>query len=82
MDRTTEPQFSLKIKRSGKQTPEDVPIEISGELFELQEEIKVAAELFARGKAFYPPQEGRKVVIICLEAERSLREGREIPLRF
>ena len=82
MDRTTEPQFSLKIQRSGKQTPEEVPIEISGELFELQEEIKIAAELFAQGKAFYPPEDGRKVVIICLEAERSLREGREIPLSF
>jgi myo-inositol 2-dehydrogenase/D-chiro-inositol 1-dehydrogenase len=82
MDRTTEPQFSVKLQRKGKGTPEEVPIEISGELFELQEEIKAAAELFAVGKAFYPPEEGRKVVIICLEAERSLRENREIALRF
>jgi myo-inositol 2-dehydrogenase/D-chiro-inositol 1-dehydrogenase len=82
MDRTREPQFSLKIQRKGKGTCEEVPIEISGELFELQEEIKAAAELFADRKAFYPPEEGRKVVIICLEAERSLRENREIALRF
>jgi myo-inositol 2-dehydrogenase/D-chiro-inositol 1-dehydrogenase len=82
MDRTTEPQFSLRLQRKGKETPEEVPIEISGELFELEEEIKRAAELFSNGKAFYPPEEGRKVVIICLEAERSLREGREISLRF
>jgi myo-inositol 2-dehydrogenase/D-chiro-inositol 1-dehydrogenase len=82
MDRTTEPQFNIKIRRKGRENGEEVPIEISGELFELQEEIKKAAELFSRGKAFYPPEEGRKVVIICLEAERSLRENREIPLRF
>jgi myo-inositol 2-dehydrogenase/D-chiro-inositol 1-dehydrogenase len=82
MDRTTEPQFSLKIQRRGVETSEEVPIEISGELFELQEEIKVAAELFAQGKPFYPAEEGRKVVIICLQAERALRENREIPLRF
>jgi myo-inositol 2-dehydrogenase/D-chiro-inositol 1-dehydrogenase len=82
MDRTTEPQFSLKIQRRTVEAPEEVPIEISGELFELQEEIKVAAELFFEGKPFYPAEQGRKVVIICLEAERSLRENREIRLRF
>jgi myo-inositol 2-dehydrogenase/D-chiro-inositol 1-dehydrogenase len=82
MDRTTNPQFNLKLQRKGVETAEEVPIEISGELFELQEEIKAAAELFASGKAFYPPEEGRKVVIICLEAERSLRGSREISLRF
>jgi myo-inositol 2-dehydrogenase/D-chiro-inositol 1-dehydrogenase len=82
MDRTTEPQFSLKLQRTGKESCEEVPIEISGELFELQEEIRKAANLFASGRAFYPPEEGRKVVIICLEAERSLRENREISLRF
>ena len=82
MDRTRQPQFNLKLQRKGKEACEEVPIEISGELFELQEEIKAAAELFADRKAFYPPEEGRKVVIICLEAERSLRENREIALRF
>jgi myo-inositol 2-dehydrogenase/D-chiro-inositol 1-dehydrogenase len=82
MDRTTNPQFNLKLQRKGVETAEEVPIEISGELFELQEEIKAAAELFTSGKAFYPPEEGRKVVIICLEAERSLRGSREISLRF
>jgi myo-inositol 2-dehydrogenase/D-chiro-inositol 1-dehydrogenase len=82
MDRTTNPQFNLKLQRKGEETAEEVPIEISGELFELQEEIKAAAELFTSGKAFYPPEEGRKVVIVCLEAERSLRGSREISLRF
>jgi myo-inositol 2-dehydrogenase/D-chiro-inositol 1-dehydrogenase len=82
MDRTTEPQFNLKLQRRGENACKEVPIEISGELFELQEEIKRAAELFARGKAFYPPEEGRKVVIICLEAERALRDNKEIALRF
>lgn len=82
MDRTLEPQFSLKLQRKGKEACEDLPIEISGELFELQEEIRKAAVLFGSGKPLYPPEEGRKVVIICLEAERSLRENREIALRF
>jgi myo-inositol 2-dehydrogenase/D-chiro-inositol 1-dehydrogenase len=82
MDRTTNPLFNLKLLRKGNDMPEDVPIEISGELFELREEIKVAARLFAEGKAFYPPEDGRKVVIICLEAERSLRENREIALHI
>jgi myo-inositol 2-dehydrogenase/D-chiro-inositol 1-dehydrogenase len=82
MDRTTEPQFSVKVQRRGENAAEEVPIEISGELFELREEIQKAAELFASGKAFYPPAEGRKVVIICLEAERSLREKSERALHF
>jgi len=82
MDRTLEPQFNLKLQRKGQEQCEEVPIEISGELFELQEEIRIAAGLFGSGKPFYPPEEGRKVVIICLEAERSLRENKEITLRF
>ena len=82
MDRTTDPQFSLKVLRKGMDVPEEVPIEISGELFELQEEIKVAAQKFSEGKAFYPPEDGRKVVVICLEAERSLRENREVALHI
>jgi hypothetical protein len=29
-----------------------------------------------------PGEEARKRIVLCLEAERSLREEREIPLRF
>jgi len=82
MDRTLEPQFSLRLQRQGCDSWEEIPIELSGEVFELRDEIKKTAELFKLGKPLYQPEEGRKVVIICNEAERSLSENMEILLRF
>jgi myo-inositol 2-dehydrogenase/D-chiro-inositol 1-dehydrogenase len=82
MDRTLEPEFSLKLQERGSDHCIDVPIKLSGEVFELREEIRETARLFNQGKPLYPPESGRRVVIVCNEAERSLSEGREIPLEL
>ena len=82
MDRTLEPEFSVKLQERGSDRCVDVPIELSGEVFELREEIRRTARLFAQGRVLYPPEDGRRVVIVCNEAERSMREGREVPLEF
>ena len=82
MDRTLEPEYSLKLQERGSDRCVDVPIELSGEVFELREEIRQTARLFEQGRPLYPPESGRRVVIVCNEAERSLREGREISLRL
>ena len=54
----------------------------SGELFELEEELRQTVAAFRDRRPLVPGEEARKRIVVCLEAERSLREGREIPLRF
>jgi myo-inositol 2-dehydrogenase/D-chiro-inositol 1-dehydrogenase len=80
--RSTEPAFALEVKRRGAEAPEPVPVDRSGELFELAEQIRLTAEAFAAGRTLVSAEEARQAVIVCLEAERSVREGREIPLRW
>jgi len=83
MDRTLEPEFGLKIQRSGRDQCEEIPIPSpSGEIFELEEELRQTVEGFKTGRALLPPEEARKSVVICLEAERSLKERREILLEW
>jgi len=80
MDRTRHPTFDLKVKRRGQQEPETVAIESSGELFELEEELRQTVIAFTERRPLVSGEEARKRVLVCLEAERSLREGREIAL--
>ena len=54
----------------------------SGELFELAEEIRQTAAAFRERRALVSGVEARKRIVVCLEAERSLREGRELSLQF
>jgi myo-inositol 2-dehydrogenase/D-chiro-inositol 1-dehydrogenase len=82
MDRTLHPTFELKIQRRGEQTCRTVDLPASGELFELEEELRRTVTAFRERRAIVSGEEARKRVIICLEAERSLAEGREIELHF
>jgi myo-inositol 2-dehydrogenase/D-chiro-inositol 1-dehydrogenase len=82
MDRTREPTFDLRVKRRGQEAPERVQLEASGELFELEEELRQTVAAFRARRPLVPGEEARKRIVLCLEAERSLREGREISLRF
>jgi myo-inositol 2-dehydrogenase/D-chiro-inositol 1-dehydrogenase len=82
VDRTREPRFDLTVKRRGREAPERVLLEASGELFELEEELRQTVAAFRARRALVPGEEARKRIVLCLEAERSLREEREIPLRF
>jgi myo-inositol 2-dehydrogenase / D-chiro-inositol 1-dehydrogenase len=73
-DRTTEPIAALKLwdgERLG-----GIPIEASGELFELETEIAHFAAV-CRGEAepSITPDEAARAVSICLAAERSIRSG-------
>jgi myo-inositol 2-dehydrogenase/D-chiro-inositol 1-dehydrogenase len=81
MDRTRHPTFELKVKRRGRPEPESLPLESSGELFELEEELRQTVVAFAEGRALVSAEEARSRVLVCLAAERSLREGREITIR-
>jgi myo-inositol 2-dehydrogenase/D-chiro-inositol 1-dehydrogenase len=81
--RSTAPAFDLTIRRAGQESHEAVPLDRpSGEIFELQEEIRLVSEAFAAGRTLVSAEEGRRAVIVCLEAERAVREGSEVALRF
>ena len=80
--RSERPSFELTIKRSGSATEETIPLDASGELVELEAEIQATVHAFAAGRTLVSAEEGRRAVLVCLAAERSLREGREIALEL
>ncbi len=82
MDRTRHPSFELKVLRRGEENSETLDLPPSGELFELEEEVRKVVAAFTERRPIVSGEEARKRIIMCLEAERSLKEGREIPLEF
>jgi len=82
MDRTREPMFEIKVQRKGQEACEVLRVPPSGELYELEEELRRAVDAFRARKPIVSGEEARKRIIICLEAERSLAEGKELALRF
>lgn len=81
-DRTREPSFELKLQRAGATRAEIVPVGASGELFELDEELRLVVNAFRDGKPIVSGEEARKRILCCLAAERALAEDREIALDF
>jgi myo-inositol 2-dehydrogenase / D-chiro-inositol 1-dehydrogenase len=82
MDRTLEPKHELKMQLAGQGQMETVPLERSGEVFELEEELAHVTRAFWEGRTIVSGEEARKRIVVCLEAERSVREGREVALSF
>jgi myo-inositol 2-dehydrogenase/D-chiro-inositol 1-dehydrogenase len=82
MDRTRHPTFELKVLKGGEEKCETLELPPSGELFELEEELVKVVEAFRNRRPIVSGEEARKRIIICLEAERSLAEGREVQLAF
>ncbi|MDP6707099.1 MAG: Gfo/Idh/MocA family oxidoreductase, partial [Alphaproteobacteria bacterium] len=50
MDRTYEPSFELKVKRKGAEAPETVALGQSGEVFELEEQLRLTVDAFKNRK--------------------------------
>jgi len=82
LDRTLHPTFELHIARKGQGHVDTVPVERSGELVELEEQARQVVTAFAERRVLVSGAEARKRIVVCLAAEQSLREAREIPLRF
>ena len=81
-DRTREPSFELKLKGDGADVVERLEIGASGELFELEEELRLVVGAFREGRPLVSGEDARKRILVCLEAERSLAEGCEVKLDF
>jgi myo-inositol 2-dehydrogenase/D-chiro-inositol 1-dehydrogenase len=78
MDRSTTPAFGLKVARAGEDAGVDVPVESSGEVFELEEQLR---ELPARVAARSPRVSAADALLslrLCLAAEESMRGGRPV----
>jgi len=82
MDRTADPRHELKVQRRGRSQSEIVELGPSGEVFELEEELAATVRAFETGRPLVSAEEARKRIIVCLEAERAVAQGREIALRF
>jgi len=80
MDRTYEPEFGMRVQRRSEQQATDIVLSKSGEVFELEEQIRQIVAAFQTGRALVSGEDARKAVAICLAAERSIAENREIPL--
>jgi myo-inositol 2-dehydrogenase/D-chiro-inositol 1-dehydrogenase len=81
MDRTDKPVFSITAQLRGETSARPVALEgKSGELFEIRDYIEKAFTGMEEGRALYPAEKERDLVRLCLEAERSAREGRRIEL--
>jgi myo-inositol 2-dehydrogenase/D-chiro-inositol 1-dehydrogenase len=80
LDRSRQAAFELRVRRRGAAAPEPIPLVHSGELFELEEQLRRAVGAFAERRALVTAEDGRKAVALCLAAEQSLREGREVTL--
>jgi myo-inositol 2-dehydrogenase / D-chiro-inositol 1-dehydrogenase len=88
MDRDDRAAYELRVQprgfafERGVRECERLAIERSGEVFELTEQIRLTAEAFAERRALVSAREARKRVMLCIAAERSLEEDREIELSF
>jgi myo-inositol 2-dehydrogenase/D-chiro-inositol 1-dehydrogenase len=80
--RSERPSFRLEVQRADTSAPEPVEVPESGELVELAAQIREVAVAFAEGRTLISAEAGRRAVVVCLEAERALREEREVPLSW
>ena len=86
MDRDASAEYDLRVQpkgfafERGIRECERIRIARSGEVYELTEQIRLAAEGFAKRRALVPAAEARKRVLMCLAAEQSLLERREVAL--
>ncbi len=80
LDRSERPRFSLEISERGAMKP--LPVESTpGELFELRSEIRALVAAVEQGAPLpFRPEEARRAVALCLDAERSIELGAPVAL--
>jgi myo-inositol 2-dehydrogenase/D-chiro-inositol 1-dehydrogenase len=88
LDRDPMPKVSLDVRtrhlafERGVHECEPVALSADSEGFKLQSQINRVINAFERGEEPTPGKEARKRVIVCLAAEQSLQEGREVAIAF
>jgi len=88
MDRDHHPVYEFSMQPAGLAFERGVreavheSIAISGEVYELKEQLRRTAIALRERRPLVSSGEARKRVICCVEAERAVRENREIALSF
>jgi myo-inositol 2-dehydrogenase/D-chiro-inositol 1-dehydrogenase len=88
MDRDHHPVFDFRVQprgfafERGVREAEHHAIESSGEVYELELQLRLTVEALRERRALVSAAESRKRVICCLAAEQSLTEGRDVALDF
>lgn len=80
MDRTRQADFGVSVRRRGASAPERLRLTASGELFELEEQLRLCVAAFRERRALVTAEEARKAVAVCLAVEEALRSGRDVVL--
>jgi len=73
--RSLQSATTLRLKRAGAGDFEDLPIERSGEVYELAKQAQASIQGFRSGKPLVSAEEGRAAVAVCLAAETSADQG-------
>jgi myo-inositol 2-dehydrogenase/D-chiro-inositol 1-dehydrogenase len=74
--------FELKLRRAGAESAEIVAVEKSGEVFELEEQLRRLLVDVPAGTPLVSVREAMPSHKVCLEIERALAERRAIPMRW
>lgn len=82
LDRTDTPDFELKLQRADKADAEIVAVVKSGEVFELEEQLRRLIADVPRRTPLVSAREALPSLRICLEVERALVERRPIALAW
>lgn len=69
--RSTSPSVDLKLKRTSSDDVEIIPVDRSGEVFELEAQAAAAVKGFRSGRPLVSAEDGRAAVLVCLAAEES-----------
>ncbi len=79
LDRATHADFDLKVRRGGGEV-ETLAIPKSGEVFELEENLRRALAGFRAGRSVLSPKDARVAIEVCLAAEAAYRSGSAVEL--
>ncbi|BBK44448.1 hypothetical protein STVA_44680 [Allostella vacuolata] len=80
--RETVSAFELKVRRRGQAAAETVEVPRSGEVYELEENLRQAFAAFREGRSPLPPEEAKASVVLCLAAEEAHATGRAVAPAF
>src|SRR5262245_4640304 len=73
--RSLQSATTLRLKRGNGHDFADLPVERSGEVYELAKQAEATIASFRSGKSLVSAAEGRAAVAVCLAAEASAAEG-------
>jgi myo-inositol 2-dehydrogenase/D-chiro-inositol 1-dehydrogenase len=73
--RSLQSATTLRLKRAGADDFEELPVERSGEVYELARQAQATIEGFRAGRPLVSAEEGRAAVAVCLAAEASADQG-------